>query len=156
MVAKTKLLAIAAAILFLAGFAFAASCSVEAYRNACANCPFDKSGKIDQKCKEGYKSGGIACVSATYPLMSAEYARGKCPRLDACAEMLQSCIAQYTSGNDKEDCASDSVRMCYQMSDACVDSAANQCPAQQECSVLTGLIMLVVFGAFLAGFIRKQ
>ena len=53
-------------LLAFAGASFAATCSVDAYKNACASCSFDTSGKIDQSCKDAQKAAGVACVSTSY------------------------------------------------------------------------------------------
>lgn len=153
--ATIRFLAIATAVLFLAGFAFA-GCSESAYRSACSGCSFDANGKIDQSCMSGHKSAGIACVSSSYPLMAAEYAQGKCPMVDECASQLQACISQVGSGNDSADCAEGSATTCYATSDICVKQAAAKCPVQQPCQAPVMLIMLVMGGVFLAGFAKKE
>lgn len=148
----------ALAFLFFIDATFAASCSENAYKNACSSCSFDANGKIDKDCMGGQKSAGIACVSASYPLMSVEYAQGKCPQVDECSAQLQQCLSQMGTGNDKADCQEGSVTTCYAISDQCVRSAAGKCPPPQpgSCGAPTGLIMLVTGGVFLAGFVRKE
>ncbi|MCX6772575.1 MAG: hypothetical protein NTV88_02280 [Candidatus Micrarchaeota archaeon] len=157
MVATTKILTIATALLFLAGIAFA-GCSENAYRNACASCPFDANGKIDKDCMSGQKSAGIGCVSASYPFMAAEYAQGKCPQVDVCASQLSQCLSQMGTGNDKADCQEGSATTCYAISDQCVQSASGKCPppVPSPCGAPPALIMLVIGAVFLAGFVRKQ
>ena len=92
-------------------------------------------------------------------MMAIEYSNGKCPQVDACSTDLQQCLAQVGTGNDKADCAEGSSATCYRMSDTCVQKAAGQCPPQNMtglCPFPAGLIMLVLGGVFLAGYIRKQ
>lgn len=142
-----------------AGASFAASCSVDSYRNACSGCSFDANGKIDKECMNGKKSAGIACVSSSYPRMSIEYAQGKCPQVDECSAQLQSCLSQMGTGNDKADCAEGSSMTCYAISDQCVQKAAGKCPPpdpNNPCGLPAALIMLVVGGVFLAGFVRRE
>jgi len=104
-----------------------AGCAQDSYRKACASCPFDENGKIDKSCQSGYQSSGTACVSTSYPIMSAAYTAGKCPQVDSCAAELSSCTAQYSSGNDKADCQEGSTAVCYAAADQCVRSAARAC-----------------------------
>ncbi|MCI0504008.1 hypothetical protein L0Y65_04820 [Candidatus Micrarchaeota archaeon] len=122
-----RLLVVSVGILaLLAGWAFA-GCASDAYSKTCASCPFDENGKVDQSCKSGYQSSGTTCVSTSYPIMSAQYAQGKCPAVDGCADELRSCTAQYSSGNDKEDCMEGSASVCYSAADQCVKRAAISC-----------------------------
>lgn len=135
------------AVLLLAGVSFA-GCAYDAYAKACNSCSFDASGKIDQSCSSGYKSGGTACVSASYPIMAAKYAAGECPGVDACASELSSCSSQYASGNDKADCQEGSVGVCYKAADACVQSAAIKCgEVEKECGAPVGMILMALAGA---------
>lgn len=124
----------------------ATSCSADAYRRACATCPFDKSGKIDRSCMDGFRASGIACVSSSYPIMSAKYSAGECPAVDACASELQSCVAHYSTGNDKADCQEGSVSVCYTASDHCVAKAAINCgEIEKDCPGSSlGLIIMVL------------
>jgi hypothetical protein len=115
-----------AILLILATGSFA-GCAAEAYSKTCASCSFDQYGKVDQSCSNGYKNSGTACVSTSYPLMAAKYAEGKCPQLEACADELRSCTAQYNSGDDKSDCAEGSALICYAAADLCTKSAAAKC-----------------------------
>jgi hypothetical protein len=124
--AITKTMMVFAILLVLISGSFA-GCASEAYAKTCASCGFDKDGKVDQSCSEGYKNGGTACVSTSYPMMAAKYAEGKCPQVDTCADQLRSCISQYNSGNDKADCAEGSAGVCYATTDACIKSAAAKC-----------------------------
>lgn len=111
-----------------------AGCALDAYSKACNSCSFDADGKIDQSCSGGYKAGGTACVSTSYPIMSGKYAQGQCPEVDACAAELSSCSAQYSSGNDKEDCQEGSVSVCYSAADQCVKQAAIKCgEVEKQC-----------------------
>ncbi len=112
--------------LILAPLAFA-GCAADSYRKACGSCSFDQYGKIDQTCSGGYKTSGTTCVSASYPIMAAKYAEGKCPEVDSCASELQSCVAQVSTGNDKADCQDGSVAVCYATADGCTKSAAAKC-----------------------------
>ncbi|MEW6749003.1 MAG: hypothetical protein AB1295_04825 [Candidatus Micrarchaeota archaeon] len=140
------------AILFvLAGAAFA-GCALDAYNKACASCSFDDSGKIDRSCQQGYQASGTTCVSTSYPIMSGKYAAGECPKVDACASELRSCTAQYSSGNDREDCAEGSVSVCYAAADVCVRDAAVKCgEITQQCpGSSAGLILLVAGTLFFA------
>lgn len=132
---------------------FAASCAADAYRKACASCPFDESGKMDRSCWEGYKQSGIACTSASYPIMSTKYAAGQCPQVDACASELQSCIAAASSGNDRGDCLEGSVSVCYSAADKCTEKAAIACgEVEKECGppsfILMGVLVLAGFAYY--------
>ncbi|MEW6722180.1 MAG: hypothetical protein AB1324_02880 [Candidatus Micrarchaeota archaeon] len=121
-----KIFSLIAGLLVLSGVV-SAGCALDAYNKACASCQFDSNGKIDKDCQQGYQSSGTACVSTSYPIMAGKYAAGECPQVDACAEELRSCTAQYSSGNDKADCQEGSVSVCYSAADACVRSAARAC-----------------------------
>ena len=134
----------------LVGASFAASCAADAYRRSCASCSFDASGKIDRSCSDGYKNSGITCTSTSYPIMSGKYAAGQCPQVDACAEQLSSCVAQYSTGDDRADCQEGSVGVCYSAADACTRSAAIACgEVQQQCGAPTFILMGMLA---LAGF----
>jgi hypothetical protein len=135
-------------IALLASFSFA-GCAAEAYSKTCASCSFDKDGKVDRSCSDGYKGSGTACVSASYPIMAGNYAQGKCPEVDACASELSSCNAQYSSGNDKTDCAEGSKSVCYSAADQCVQSAARKCgEIEKQCpgSSTSFILLLAGFG----------
>ncbi len=134
-------------ILAFASLAFSASCAADAYRKACASCPFDENGKTDQSCSGGYQASGTACVSTTYPIMAAKYAEGKCPEVDACASELSSCVAQYSSGNDKADCQEGSLAVCYAAADECTKEAAAKCgQIQSPCSGSAATFLLLFAG----------
>lgn len=149
-----KLMTIVLTTLLLLGLTIAADCSANAYRNACASCSFDANGKIDSQCMGGQKAAGIACTSTSYPIASAKYAKGECSEIDTCASELSSCTAQYSSGNDKADCAEGSVAICYAAADQCVKQAAIKCgEIQSPCSAPTGMILLV---AGLVGFAKLK
>jgi len=137
-------------LLLVAPLAFA-GCAADAYSKACASCPFDENGKTDQSCSGGYKASGTACVSASYPIMAAKYADGKCPQVDSCASELSSCVAQYSSGNDRADCQEGSVAICYSAADQCTKSAAVKCgEIESPCpGSSAGLILLLVGVGFL-------
>ena len=140
-------------MLLLGGMLFAV-CAYDAYEKACANCPFDENGKIDRSCSDSYRASGIACVSSKYPIMSAKYSAGKCPAVDACASELSSCVAQYSTGNDKADCQEGSVSVCYLESDQCIKSAAIKCgEIENECPGSTGLILFAILGVGLARYV---
>lgn len=153
--AKTIIFGTLVALLVFSGSAFAMTCAAEAYARSCGSCSFGDNGKIDQQCYQEKRSAGIACVSASHAIATAAYAQGKCPGIDACAEQLRACQAQYSSGNDKADCAEGSVSVCFSASDACVDKAALECGEKPpECMGSAGLIMLIVGLAFV-GFARS-
>ncbi|MFH0884652.1 MAG: hypothetical protein V1861_03000 [Candidatus Micrarchaeota archaeon] len=122
-----KFILISVGILVLLSGAAFAGCAAEAYSKTCGSCSFDENGKVDQSCKDGYQSSGTTCVTTKYPIMTVKYAEGKCPAVDSCAEELRSCTAQYSSGNDKEDCQEGSVGICYAAADECVKKAAITC-----------------------------
>ena len=148
-----KLYLVPLALLFLAGMIFAADCAAKAYRNSCAGCTFDANGKMDRACSDGYKSSGITCTSTSYPIMSGKYAAGQCPQVDACTGELSSCVAQYSTGDEKADCAEGSVAVCYAASDSCVKSAAVKCgEIEQQC----GAPALILLGALSFVFIAKR
>lgn len=124
-----------------------AGCASDAYAKACASCSFDGYGKIDQSCSGGYQSGGTACVSASYPIMAAQYAQGKCPQVDSCADELRSCTAQYNSGNDKADCQEGSIGICYAAADQCVKQAAVKCgEIEKQCPGSSASFILLFAG----------
>lgn len=122
-----------------------AGCASDAYGKACASCTFDAGGKIDQSCMGGYKASGTTCVSVSYPIMAAKYAKGECPAVDACAEELSSCVAQYSSGNDKADCEEGSVGVCYAAADSCTSSAARQCGEIEKQCPGSGATFILLF-----------
>lgn len=122
-----KFLAVSLGILVMLAGAVFAGCAAEAYSKTCNSCSFDASGKVDSSCKSGYQSSGTSCVSISYPIMAGKYAEGKCPAVDSCAEELRSCTAQYSSGNDSEDCREGSTAVCYAAADECVKHAAVTC-----------------------------
>jgi hypothetical protein len=79
--------------------------------------------------------------------MSAQYAAGKCPQVDACAAELNSCAAQYSSGNDRADCQEGSVAVCYAAADSCVSSAARACgEIEQQCPGSSAAFLLLFLG----------
>jgi hypothetical protein len=124
-----------------------ASCSAKAYASACSGCSFDANGKIDSSCSSAQRAGGIACVSTSYPIMSAKYSAGECPAVDACASELSSCVSQYSTGNDKADCQEGSLSVCYSSADYCVQSAARKCgEIEQQCPGSSTGIILAVLG----------
>lgn len=139
--------------LVLAPLAFA-GCAADSYRKACTSCSFDAFGNMDPSCWGGYKTSGTACVSASYPIMAAKYADGKCPQVDACASELQSCVSQYASGNDKADCQEGSVGVCYSAADACTKSAAVKCgEIETQCPGSTASFILLFAGLI---FVRMR
>lgn len=136
----------------LVGSSFAASCAADAYRKSCAQCSFDASGKMDRSCSDGFRGSGITCTSTTYPIMSGKYAAGQCPQVDACAEELRSCTAQYASGDERADCQEGSVAVCYAAADQCTSSAARACGEVEQCGapafVLMGMLALAGFAYY--------
>lgn len=152
--ANVKIFSLILGIIAVAGTA-AAGCASEAYCNACASCSFDENGRIDESCQQGLQSSGTACVSASYPIMSVEYARGKCPEVDACADELRTCTAQYSSGDDKADCQEGSVGVCYSAADACVRSAAVKCGEIVTQCPGTGATFALLFAGLAFVKIRK-
>jgi len=134
-------------LLFMVPVAFA-GCASESYAKACASCSFDAQGKIDQSCKDGYKSSGTACVSTSYPIMAAKYSAGNCSQVDECASELQSCVAQYSTGNDSADCKEGSVAVCYSSADICTQSAAGKCSdLESPCKAPAAIFLLMLGGA---------
>jgi hypothetical protein len=112
----------------LIGSAFAdTGCAAGSYDMACVGCPFDQYGKMDQTCYENHMNGGLACFSSKYPIASAAYANGKCSGIDSCHEELDSCLAQYQTGNDSADCYEDNTRSCFSAADQCMYEAAGEC-----------------------------
>lgn len=150
---NVKFFSLALGILAIAGVA-AAGCAGDAYSKACASCSFDQSGRIDNSCQKGYQSSGTACVSASYPIMSAQYAQGKCPQVDSCADELRTCTAQYSSGNDKADCEEGSVSVCYAAADACVRQAAKSCGEIEAQCPGSSAIFIALFA--LLGFVKMR
>ena len=150
-----------AVISFLfAGGLFASSCSTSAYRQSCASCLLPD-GKMDKECYNSQQSAGISCLSYSHPVAAAAYASGKCPGIDACSAELTSCKGRRSTGNDSYDCNEGSVASCFTDADLCVDKAAVKCGESAPgggsiCPLPTGLIMLLIGGVFLAGFMRKE
>lgn len=144
--AITKIFLFCLVLSLAAGLAFA-GCASEAYQKACASCSFDANGKIDSSCQSGYQSSGTACVSTSYPIMSAQYAQGKCPQVDACADELRSCTSQYSTGDDRADCQEGSVGVCYSAADACTKRAAIACgEIEKQCPGTTATFLLLFLG----------
>lgn len=134
-----------------------AGCAENSYLRACSSCPFDASGKMDSSCYSAKRSEGTVCVSNIYPIMAAKYAAGECPALDQCIAELQSCTAQYSTGNDRADCQEGSTRICYVAADQCTKKAAIQCgEIERECPGSSGLIMLTAFGALAFAFASRK
>ncbi len=133
-------------VLLVTGAVFA-GCAAESYSKACASCPFDENGKVDQSCSGGYKASGTACVSTSYPIMAGKYATGDCPAVDECASELSSCVAQYATGNDKADCQEGSVAICYAAADQCTKQAAIKCgEIESPCSGSAAAFLLLFAG----------
>lgn len=132
-------------LLFLTGIV-SAGCATDAYSKSCSSCSFDQHGKMDSSCYGGYQSSAITCLSTKYPIASAKYSAGQCPGIDYCLSELNSCKAQYSSGNDKADCEEGSVAICFAAADECVKSAAIKCgEIEQECpGSSTGMMLLLV------------
>jgi hypothetical protein len=108
---------------------------------------------MDRSCSDGYRSSGITCTSTSYPIMSGKYAAGQCPQVDACASELQSCVAQYSSGDERADCQEGSVGVCYSAADQCTRSAARACgevesPCSAPAFVLMGALALAGFAYY--------
>jgi len=136
----------------LVGASFA-GCASEAYSKSCASCSFDANGRMDQSCSSGYKNSGITCTSTSYPIMSTKYAAGQCPQVDSCASELSSCVAQYSSGDDRADCQEGSVSVCYSAADSCTKRAAIACgEVEQQCGpptfILMGMLALAGFAYY--------
>jgi len=137
----------------LIGASFAVSCAADAYRKSCSQCSFDANGKMERSCSDGFKQSGIACTSTAYPIMSAKYAAGQCAQVDDCASELQSCVAQYATGDERADCAEGSVAICYAAADECTRSAARACgEVEQQCGapsfILMGMLALAGFAYY--------
>jgi hypothetical protein len=142
-------------MMMLAGLAFA-GCASDAYSKTCGSCPFDQNGKVDQSCKSGYQSAGTTCVSTSYPIMAAKYAKGECPAVDACADELRACTAEYSTGNDKQDCLEGSTSVCYGAADACTSRAARQCgEIEAPCPGSSAGLILLAGAAFFSGFWKR-
>jgi len=140
-------------LLLFAGAVFA-DCAADAYTKACSSCSFDANGKIDKSCQQGYQASGTACVSSGHPIMAGKYAAGQCPQVDACAEELSSCAAQYSSGNDKADCQEGSVAVCYSAADQCTGQAAAKCGEVENPCKAPAAILLLLLGA--VGFVSMK
>jgi hypothetical protein len=73
-----------------------------------------------------------------------------------CIDALNSCVARYKSGNDKEDCQDGSVSVCFAASDLCMERAAGQCEGiQNPCGSAPALIGLGGIAALCAFAWRK-
>lgn len=143
-------------VLMLFGLLMGASfagCAANAYSQSCSSCSFDAGGRMDRSCSDGFRSSGITCTSTSYPIMSGKYAAGQCAQVDACASELQSCVAQYSTGDERADCQEGSVGVCYAAADECTRSAAAACgEVQSPCGapsfVLMGVLALAGFAYY--------
>lgn len=154
---KTQLLVGLMVLAMLAPAVYSASCSADAYKNACSQCSFDANGKIDASCMSSKKNAGIACTSAAYPVTATKYSQGQCPGVDACATELSSCTAQYSSGNDKADCMEGSVSVCYAAADSCMQGVAAKCEGiENPCSSAPAALLLVLLGGLFAAYKGKS
>lgn len=144
------------ALLFLAGFSFAANCALNAYHESCVMCSFDANGTMNQTCYQAKQAAGTACVSTNYPITAAKYAAGQCPQIDACANALTACKAQASTGNDSADCQDLGVESCFTTADRCVVKADAECNPQPICPSSTGMVIAVVGVIFAAAYFRKQ
>lgn len=135
-------------LLVVASVSFA-GCASDAYAKACSNCKFDQYGKMDQSCYQGYQASGTACVSAQYPVMSAKYAAGQCPAVDACTNTLTSCNDAISSGNDSEDCQGQVKAQCFHDADTCVTHAAMDCGEQVKICTPSFLLLFAGIGALM-------
>ncbi|MDD5171553.1 MAG: hypothetical protein PHF60_00795 [Candidatus ainarchaeum sp.] len=140
--------------LILAPLAFAANCAASSYAGACSMCSFDAQGRMADTCWQGYKLQGTTCMSSKYPIMATAYSQGKCPQVDECASELQSCIAQYSSGDDKADCQEGSLAVCYAASDECVKSAAVKCGELESPCPGSSTAFILLFAGLL--FVRMK
>lgn len=129
------------AFILLAGVSFA-GCAADAYRKACSSCPFDANGTMNQTCYQGYQASGIACLSTTYPIMSAKYAEGNCSEVDTCSSELQACKAKESSGNDSFDCENVLVEGCMLEADKCMLASANSCGENVKLCPSSSFILL--------------
>lgn len=154
--ALVKLFGALMALVFLAGIA-SAGCGSEAYARACSSCSFDANGKMETSCYNGIKTSAISCYTTAYPVTYANYTQGKCPEVDDCISELESCKAQYTSGNDREDCREGSVGVCFASADACMSRTAAKCEGvQNPCGGTTSFILLLLgTGAVFAAWKTK-
>ncbi|MEM4332154.1 MAG: hypothetical protein QW500_02650 [Candidatus Micrarchaeia archaeon] len=122
-----------------------AGCSLDAYKNACANCKFDEKGKMDKTCSDMYKTSGLSCLSAQYPIMSAKYYAGECNAPQECVAKLSKCITEVSSGNDKFDCQQNEMMACYSSADECMRWAAFDCgEVERQCPGPAYLILFVL------------
>ncbi|VVB98176.1 Uncharacterised protein [uncultured archaeon] len=150
--AQYRVMLVFGIFLLLAQAALASNCAAQAYSKACASCPFGPDGKIDQSCSGGYQSSGVACSATAHPIANAQYAAGKCPQIQSCIDELNSCKAQYSSGNDSADCQEGSVSVCFSAADSCVDHAAAECGEKPpECKTPAALLLLPLLAA---GFLK--
>ncbi|MBI5227440.1 hypothetical protein HY988_02515 [Candidatus Micrarchaeota archaeon] len=122
-----KIFVILILVLGFATVSFAATCASKAYASSCLKCTFDKDGKMDSQCFEGYQSKGIACLFSAYPIESIQYKAGACPAIEACINKLETCKAAYASSNDKYDCEVGNINHCFRRADTCVADAVKHC-----------------------------
>lgn len=142
--ANFKPLLVLGLVLAFSAAAFAAtSCSANAYRDSCSQCSFDASGRMDSSCSSAKQAGGVACLTGAYPVTYTKYAAGNCSGIDDCISELNTCKAQYSSGNDSEDCREGSVSVCFAAADQCVNRVAATCEGvENPCGGTTALIIL--------------
>lgn len=150
---KSVLVAVIFLVVF-SGAAFSIDCAIKTYNKACSLCSFDEKGKIDESCRREYESIGAVCFSSSYPTMSAKYAAGQCPAVDSCTSKLKSCVAEASTGNDKNDCYEESVKACYITADRCMEKAAVECGEMEStaCPGAPNIFILLLVGL---GFLYK-
>jgi len=150
----SRLFLVLVLVLALVSISFSASCAADSYRDSCKYCSFDADGKMNKSCYEKSQETGIGCLATSYPIASAQYASGKCPGIDECTSELNSCKAQYETGNDKADCQEGSIGVCFAAADECVKKAVGKCGELQSTCAAPEAAFILLFGAL--GFARLK
>lgn len=155
---KQTLLLVLCLFVALSSISFAvATCSENAYREACNQCPFDRNGKMDTACYEAKKQAGIGCITSAYPVAAAKYASGKCPQISTCISKLKKCDEAASTGNDMLDCVGGARVSCYIQADRCIMNAATECEApEREVCGFFAILLFIGGGLCLAAFKGKS
>ncbi|MFH1094851.1 MAG: hypothetical protein V1728_01395 [Candidatus Micrarchaeota archaeon] len=161
-----RLLFVLGILLLLTGFTVAdqsnekPTCALDAYRNACKQCSFDASGKMNKSCYDRFQTEGIGCAATAHPKAGMMYAAQQCPAVDQCINILKSCKNSASSGNDSYDCGMLVVPTCFAEADVCMDRAEISCEEKVKqpnlCVLPTGLAILAGGGMAYAQRRRRK
>lgn len=128
--ANIKILTVCFGLLIVASMS-TAGCAASAYQQACAQCTFDANGKMDKACYDSKISSATTCYMTKEPEISAKYFAGQCKNIDRCINIMKSCQATKTTGNDRLDCQQGTVSSCFVNADACFNKQIRSCEDEQ-------------------------